>query len=158
MPLAGVVFAAAAGCLLGVFPSGAATPNHCGNCSEGSPIGQIVTRIVAVGRPTLCEISQLSPTNEGGTSTVEIFSYSTTNQCDPASTTGQGVLYLVENPTTAITKYLLSLGSVTSSFVVGWQSGRVAIMLGAGTSILHQLEMFRALERHARLAFNRNGY
>jgi hypothetical protein len=158
VPLVGVVVAAAVVCLVGVFPSGAATPNHCGNCGDGSPIGQIVTRIVAVGRPTLCEISQVSPTNEGGTSTVEIFSYSTTNKCDAASTARQGVLYLVENPTTATTKYLLSLASVTSSFVVGWQSGKVAIMLGTGTSVLHQLEMFRALERHARLAFNRNGY
>jgi hypothetical protein len=132
------------------------TPNRCSACLPGSPIGRLESFIVSVGHPTLCQVSDISPTDQGGTSTIEILSYSKSKRCDPRSTVHQGVLYLDRSPTAADAQYLLQLASVTPAFIVGWQSGTVAILIGKGTSVLHQLEAFRGLVGHAQIRFNQN--
>jgi hypothetical protein len=63
------------------------------------------------------------------------------------------VLYLVQSESAADARYLLALADVSPPFHDGWQSGNVAIMLTDDTSVLHQLEVYRALKGHARLAF-----
>ena len=66
------------------------------------------------------------------------------------------MLYLVLAESPGAARYLLALASVTPSFVDGWQRDSVAVLLARGTSELHQLEVYRALERHARFAFGGN--
>lgn len=129
----------------------AAIPGHCGACAAGGTIAALEARIASVGRPTLCEVSHISPEDQGGTSTVEIMSFSSTKRC--VRSASQGVLYLVTSESPGAARYLLALASVTPAFVDGWQKGDVAVLLGRGTSVLHQLEVYRALERHARFAF-----
>jgi hypothetical protein len=131
----------------------AAPPGHCGACLGGGPIASLESRVASVGRPTLCEISDISPENQGGTSTIEIMSFSATTRCDARSTAHQGVVYFVESETPGQARYLLALAGVTPSFVAGWRGGKVAVLLGRGTSVLHQLEVYRALEGHARFVF-----
>jgi len=120
-----------------------------------TPFGRIASLIQSVGHPTLCPVSNISPSDQGGTSTIVILSYSQTERCDPRSTAHQGVLYLDRLPTAADARYLLKLASVTSAFTDGWRSGDIAVMLGDGTSVAHQLEAYKGLEGHARLAFHR---
>jgi hypothetical protein len=137
----------------------AAPPGHCGACAGGGRLASLEARIEAVGHPTLCEISDISPENQGGVSTIEIMSFSSTRRCDARSTAGQGVVYLVESESSGAARYFVGLASVTESFVDGWQGGDVAVLLGRGTSVRHQLEVYLAMEGHARFVFggHRNG-
>lgn len=135
------------------LPAAAAAPGRCGACQGGGPIAAVEGRIAAYGHPTLCQISDISPENQGGSSTVEIMSYSATKRCDAGSTAKQGALYLVQSQSTAAARYLLALAGVTPSFVDGWRAGKVAVLLGRGTSILHQLEVYRALQGHSHFTF-----
>jgi hypothetical protein len=130
-----------------------AIPNYCGACQGGGPIGRLESMIESVGHPALCQISDITPSDQGGASTVEILSYTHTKKCNPASTANQGVLYLVQSESAADARYLLALADVSPPFHDGWQSGNVAVMLTDDTSVLHQLEVYRALKGHARLAF-----
>lgn len=135
-------------------PAAAApVPGYCGACRAGGPIASLESRIADVGRPTLCEVSDISPEDQGGISSIEILSFSATNRCDARSTAHQGVVYLVQQQSPGAARYFLALASVTSSFVDGWRGGKVAVLLGPGTSVLHQLEVYRALEGHARFVF-----
>jgi hypothetical protein len=139
-----------------VSSAAAAVPGHCGACQSGGPIASLEARIASVGHSTLCEISDITPENQGGTSTIEIMSFSATDKCTAGSTAHQGVVYFVDCESPGAARYLLALASVTSSFVDGWQGGKVDVMLGRGTSVLHQLQVYRALERQARFAFGRH--
>ncbi len=135
------------------LPAAAAAPSQCGACQGGGPIAGLEGRIAAFGHPTLCQISDISPENQGGSSTIEIMSFSSTKRCDAGSTARQGALYLVQSQSSAAARYLLALAGVTPSFVDGWQAGKVAVLLGRGTSILHQLQVFQALKGHSRFTF-----
>jgi hypothetical protein len=131
----------------------AAIPNYCGACQGSGPIGQLESMIMSIGHPVLCQISDINPSDQGGASTVEILSYTDTKRCNPASTANQGVLYLVQTESAADARYLLDLADVTPPFHDGWQRRNVAVLLTNDTSVLHQLEVYRALKGHARLAF-----
>ncbi|HEY6473678.1 MAG TPA: hypothetical protein VIY26_12355, partial [Acidimicrobiales bacterium] len=135
------------------LPAAAAAPGQCGACQGGGPIAALEGRIAAFEHPTLCQVSDVSPENQGGSSTIEIMSFSSTKRCDPRSTAGQGTLYLVASQSPSAARYLLALAGVTPSFVDGWRSGKVAVLLGRGTSILHQLQVFQALKGHSRFVF-----
>jgi hypothetical protein len=135
------------------LPAAAAAPGQCGACQGGGPIAALEGRIAALGHPTLCQISDISPENQGGASTIEIMSFSSTKRCDAGATARQGALYLVASQSPAAARYLLALAGVTPSFVDGWRAGKVAILLGRGTSVLHQLQVYKALEGHSRFVF-----
>lgn len=151
--LACVVVMTITGCPIALQQAGAANATACGGCLPTNPLPRIERIVSGNGRTTLCPISKITPADQGGTSNIEIFTYSTTRACDHRSTAHQGAIYLVLTETAADAQYLLDLANVTSSFVAGWQTGKVAILLGAGTAPIHNFETDLALRGHARRAF-----
>lgn len=129
--------------------------HHRSNSDDRGPFPEITSLIRTHGSPTLCRIGNISPNGQGGTSVINIFSFSTTTRCDSKSTAHQGTLYLVQSESTSGAKYFLALAAITPAFQDGWQRGQVAIILGIGTPYLRQLVVLHALSGRAHLAFFR---
>jgi hypothetical protein len=144
------------GCFCSTPASSAAVRAGSARTAAADTIGQLKSAIEANGRPMLCQISNISPVEFGGTLNIEIFSYSVTNRCDNRSTAHQGVLFFVEGASVYNADYLVRLASVTPAFNAGWRSGSVSVLLGEGASLLRQYQVTKALQGHALFGFSRH--
>ena len=151
---AALALTAATWLCVSALPAAAAAPGQCGACQGGGPIAALEGRIAAFHDPTLCQISDISPENQGGASTVEIMSFSRTKRCDAGSTVRQGALYLVQAQSPADGP-LPPRPRRRDALLRGWlanrQGGRP--VQGRGTSVLHQLQVYQALKGHSRFVF-----
>ena len=102
---------------------------------------------------TLCPVGRIDPALQGGSETVEIYSFSTDKTCTPRATAHQGLIYFVENIDGPSTRYFLGLASVGGGFQAGWRSGHLAIVVSSRLPVLRLFAIEELFRGHATPVF-----
>jgi hypothetical protein len=102
---------------------------------------------------TLCSVGHIDPTVQGGSETVNIYSFSEDRSCDAKATANQGLIYFVDNVDVPSAKYFLGLAAVSHNFQAGWRAGDLAIVVGPHLPILRLLGLAKLFADRAKPTF-----
>jgi hypothetical protein len=104
---------------------------------------------------TLCELNRVVPA-QGTLAVIDVFSFSATTSCDAASSTGQGVMYILQYPVPGDASFFLALARQNSRFAAGWQAGAIAVAVGDGVPASTERRVVKALRGEANMVFPSN--
>ncbi len=101
----------------------------------------------------LCALNTIDPNDQGGLAVIHVYSFSGSERCDPGSTSGRGVLYVLDYPRSDDANLFLSSVADNGRFAAGWDVGKIAIAVGAGTPARTQSQIVKALGDRADQVF-----
>jgi hypothetical protein len=97
---------------------------------------------------TLCPVGHIDPALQGGSETIDIYSFSANTTCSAGATARQGLIYFVQNVDAPSTVYFLRLAAF-SGFLSGWRSENLAIVTSKGVPALRLLAIAELFKHHA---------
>jgi hypothetical protein len=115
-------------------------------------VAALAKAIERAGTP-LCALNTIDPNEQGGLAVIHVYSFSGSERCDRASTSGRGVLYLLDYAWPDDANYFLSFAQGSSRFTAGWDLGKIAVAVGDGTATSTQRLVAQALGAQATQVF-----
>lgn len=135
---------------LGLAACGIQAPQS--GAAQSATTGRFTSLLHRAGA-TLCSVGHINPTVQGGSETVNIYSFSTGRSCGAKATANQGLIYFVENVDVPSARYFLGLAAVSRNFQAGWRAGDLAIVVGPRLPILRLLGLAKLFNDHATPTF-----